>query len=205
MAQMERFLRPTPTIDSDNPNITEKAQKLIQGQQPIAEKARSIFYFVRDEIKYNPYMISENIEDHRAGKILETREGFCVQKAVLLAALARAVDIPARLRLADIRNYLVPDKLQKLMQTNLFVYHGYNELYIDGKWVKATPTFDLNMCQDNRLIPVEFDGKNNATFHPYNLDGKLHIEYVNDHGWYDDVPFDDMFKAIFETYGPRTD
>jgi len=44
--------------------------------------------------------------------------------------------------------------------TNLFTHHGYDELYIEGRWVKATPTMDLKMCQEEGIIPVEFDGKN---------------------------------------------
>ena len=29
------------------------------------------------------------------------------------------------------------------MGTDLFVYHGYAELFLDGKWVKATPAFNV--------------------------------------------------------------
>lgn len=87
------------------------------------------------------------------------------------------------------------------MGTNLFSYHGYTELYIKGTWVKATPAFDLKMCQENRIIPVEFDGQNDAIFHSHNLDGKLHIEYVKDHGYREDVPVDEILAAWEKHYG----
>ncbi|MCK4331944.1 MAG: transglutaminase domain-containing protein, partial [Dehalococcoidia bacterium] len=145
MDPMKRYLRPTPTFDCDNDSIKGKAQNLTKGQEKVADKAKSLFYFVRDEIKYNIYVLSDLPEYYRASRILEVGEGFCIQKAVLLATLARAVSIPTRLHLAAIRNHLTPDKLKELMGTNLFPSHGYAELYIEGKWVKATPAFDLKM------------------------------------------------------------
>jgi len=50
---------------------------------------------------------------------------------------------------------------------------------------------------------VEFDGKNHAVFHSHNLDGKLHIEYVRQHGHYEDVPLDDMIDAVVQAYGSK--
>jgi len=195
---MERYLKPTPIIDSDSEVIKAKAKSLTEGKDEIIEKAKSIFYFVRDEIKYNPYT---PIFPLNASATLERGYGFCVHKAVLLAALARAEQIPARLGFADVRNHFVPEKLAKLMRTDIFACHGYTELYLEGKWVKATPAFDLKMCQENRIIPVEFDGKNHAIFHPYNLDGELHIEYVKEYGTYEDVPLEECFKAWVQAYG----
>ena len=122
-------------------------------------------------------------------------------KAVLLAALARSVDIPSRLCFATIRNYLVSDKARDVLGGNLVPTHGYAELYIEEKWVKATPVFDIEMCQKNRLIPVEFDGRNDAKFHVHNLDGKLHIEYIHEYGCYDDLPFKKIVQLRTEFIG----
>jgi transglutaminase-like putative cysteine protease len=201
MNDIERYLRSSPTIDSDNDSIKQKAVALTKSEQTAADKAKRLFYWVRDIIKYNPLVPLEIFEDYRASKTLKRGEGFCVEKAAVLAALARAVGIPARLHLADIRNHLVSDRLREVMGTNLFSYHGYTELYISGKWVKATPAFDLTMCQANRIVPVEFDGKNDAIFHSHNLDGQLHIEYVADHGCRVDVPVDEIIAAWEQHYG----
>jgi transglutaminase-like putative cysteine protease len=201
MNDIERYLRSSPTIDSDNDSIKQKAVALTKSEQTAADKAKRLFYWVRDIIKYNPLVPLEIFEDYRASKTLKRGEGFCVEKAAVLAALARAVGIPARLHLADIRNHLVSDRLREVMGTNLFSYHGYTELYISGKWVKATPAFDLKMCQKNRIIPVEFDGQNDAIFHSHNLDGQLHIEYVADHGCRVDVPVDEIIAAWEQHYG----
>ncbi len=201
MNRMEKYLKPTTTIDSDNPSIKEKALNLTRGKHDAADKAKSLFYWVRDEIKYNPFLAIEFSKNFRASEILERKQGFCIEKAALLAAFARAVGIPSRLHFADIRNHLVSDKLLKVMESNLFRYHGYTELYINGKWVKATPAFDLKMCRKNRIIPVEFDAQNDAILHSHNLDGKLHIEYIGDRGYHEDVPVEEIVAAFDKYYG----
>jgi transglutaminase-like putative cysteine protease len=198
---MEKYLRPTSTIDCDTKSIREKAEDLTKGQEEVTDKAKSLFYFVRDEVKYSPFMLSDKPEDFRASATLNREKGFCIQKAVLLAALARDVGIPARLLFAAIRNHLLSGKIKELMRGNLFPSHGYDELYIEGKWVKAAPTFNLKMCQENRLVPVEFDGRHNAILPAHNLDGRPHIEYVEDRGCYDDLPLDKIIAWRIQDLG----
>lgn len=200
--QVERYLRPTPIIDCDSASIQDKKRNLTKGRQDIIEKARSLFYFVRDKIKYNMY-VSKSLPEHfRASNILSRGEGYCVQKAVLLTALARAAGIPAALGFARLRNNLLLEKTVKRLGTNIFPFHGYAALYLDGKWVKATPAFDLKMCEKNRIIPVDFDGKSDAMFHSHNRDGKLHIEYLADLGhYYDDLPLDRLRGTLIQHFG----
>ena len=124
---LDLYLKPTFVIDSDSEVVKKKATLLAEKYRSQREKAKVLFYFVRDEIKYNPYP-SHSVEDYRASKTLQRGEGYCVQKAVVLTALARAVGIPARLGFADIRNNLAPKDLVEIMGTNMFVYHGYFEL-----------------------------------------------------------------------------
>ena len=115
-----------------------------------------------------------------------------------MVALARAAGIPARLGCAKIRNHLVPPKVLEILKTDIFPWHGYAELYLGGKWVKATPAFDAKMCREQELLPVEFDGLSDARFHSHSLDGRPHIEYLLDRGPFDDVPLDEIRKALIE-------
>jgi len=204
MEQLDKFLGPTPAIDSDNESIRAKAVEVTKGLDTVSDKAGSLFFWVRDEIIYEPRVELEVLEGYRASRTLGRGKGFCVEKAALLAALARVVGIPARVHLADIRNHLIPEKLVKVMETNLFVCHGYSELYINGKWVKATPAFDRDLCREKRIRLVEFDAEEDAIFHSHNLDGELHIEYVKDRGYYADVPIDDIFASWMEVYGSES-
>ena len=198
---MEEYTKATPLIDSENESVKEKALALTRGQDDTIEKAKSLFYFVRDEIRYNAYLQRYLPEHFLASSTLSQGLGFCFPKAVLLVALARAVNIPARLRHAHIRNHLLPDKIVNLLGSNVLPDHGYAELYLEGKWIKATPSFDLRTCQENRIIPVEFDGKNDAKLHSHNQDGKLHIEYIKDCGHYADVPLDAIWEALTQVLG----
>ena len=195
---MEKYLEPTFTFDSDSEAIKAKARELTRGREDATDKAKALFYFVRDEISYNLYVKKHMPEHFQASNTYTRGKGYCVQKAVLLVALARASGIPARLGCAKIRNHLVPTKVLDILKSNIFPWHGYAELYLDGKWVKATPAFDLKMCQEHRLIPVEFDGVSDARFHSRNKDGKPHIEYLLDRGPFDDVPLDEIRKALIE-------
>jgi transglutaminase-like putative cysteine protease len=195
---LEKYLEPTFTFDTDSESIKEKSRELTEGLEDAVGKAKALFYFVRDEISYNIYVKKHMPEHFRASNTLARGKGYCVQKAVLLVALARAAGIPARLGCAKIRNHLVPPKVLEILKSNIFPWHGYAELYLEGKWVKATPAFDLIMCQENRLIPVEFDGLSDARFHPHNHDGSPHIEYLLDRGPFDDVPLDEIRKALIE-------
>lgn len=203
MEQLEKYLKPTPTIDCDNEAIREKAHDLIKNQRDTADKAKSLFYFVRDKIKYNMYVPFYLLEHYIASRTLQKGEGYCCQKAILMAALARAVGIPARLGYADIINYMLPKKFVEARKSNLIIYHGFAELFLNDRWVKVTPVFDLDMCQRHRFIPVDFDGKNDAKFHPINQDGKPHIEYVRERGSYEDIPLDEILNARKQGYEPR--
>lgn len=199
---LDLFLKPTFVIDSDSKTVKEKAALLTEKYNLQKEKARELFYFVRDEIKYNPYLSFNSfvLSDYCASKTLERGEGYCIQKAVVLTALARAVDIPARLGFADIRNHLVPEKLREMMGTNVFVYHGYSEFWLNSKWVKATPAFNIEMCSKFGIEPVEFDGVTDAIFHERSKKGELHIEYIKYHGTYADLPFEEIMQAFTDQY-----
>jgi transglutaminase-like putative cysteine protease len=189
MTGMEKYLQPSFTIDSDEPLVQKKAAELTKGKQAKKEKAISIFYFVRDQIKYNPYAGLTTLEEDKASATLRRGDGYCVQKAVLLAALARAASIPTRLGFVNVRNHLLPKEVTYVLKgDNIMQYHSYALLYINGKWLKATPSFDIALCREHNFIPVEFDGTQDAIFHLYNQEGKLHMEYIEDHGIYDEVP-----------------
>ena len=201
MPDVSPYLQPTYFIDADHPDILTLAKRLTKDTVDEAEKAKRLFYHVRDNIFYNPYAPFERREDYQAHVILKRGEGYCIQKAIVLAALARACGIPSRLRLADIRNHLVPPKLARMMETDIFYFHGYDELYLQWRWVKVTPTFDTRMCERLGLIPVEFDGQHPALFNSHTKNGRLHVEYVRQRGCFADFPFEEVLKGFHKLYG----
>jgi len=200
---MEDYLKPTSILDSDNPALKNKAREQTEGRKEIVEKARSLFYFVRDHIKYNPYLPRYLPEHFRASHTLTRGEGFCVQKASLLIAMSRAVGIPSRFHFVVLRNHLLPEKISELLVSDVIPDHAFAEFYLNGHWVGVTPAFDLETCQKYGIIPVEFDGKNEAKFHSHSQEGKLHIEYILDRGTYADVPVEEIHKWIIPELKPE--
>ena len=192
---IDKFLVPTSYMDCDSPSVKKKALELVQGITAQRDRAIRIFYAVRDGIKYTIYGKRSLQEHFRASYVLSAGEGYCVQKAILLVALARAASIPARLRLAAIRSHLMPKELLEKRGTNFVAYHGYTDLYLEGSWVKATPTFDIVSCGNAGLRPVDFDGQHDALLPTTTLNGKPHIEYVEDRGFFEEVPFDAIMEA----------
>jgi len=201
----EAYLRPTPVIDSNHPSVQAKSWELTRGVSGAARQAVNLFYFVRDEVRYNFYPPPLPPEEmFRASHTLEVREGFCIPKAILLIALARAAGVPGALGFADIRNHRLSEKARMIMGTTEIRLHGYAELYLDGRWVKVTPAFDRHMCEENRLVPVEFDGKSDAMLPARDADGAPHIEYLREryHGVRDVHP-QKLAEALMKAFEGR--
>lgn len=194
------YLEPTFFIDADAGSVQDMAAEIAGGLPDPAEKAKAIFYWTRDRIRYSPYAMSTDPADYKASSIIDRGIGWCVQKACVLAALLRAAGIPSRLGFADIRNFQTTAKLKNLMQTDIFFYHGYAELLINRKWLKATPAFNREMCEKFGHMPVEFDGHSNALLPETSLDGQPHITYINDRGTFADLPFEDLFATFHRKY-----
>ncbi len=199
---MESNLSATYYIDKNHPEISAFAALACKGQASDTDKALGLYYAVRDKIRYNPYSIEPEKRAMRASQILNKGEGYCVAKAVLLTACVRNQGIPARLGFADVKNHLNTKKLREMMGTDLFVWHGYSEIYLNDKWVKATPAFNLSLCQNFNVRPLEFDGINDSIFHPLDTQGNKHMEYITDHGSFSDLPWEQIVDACLKAY-PR--
>jgi transglutaminase-like putative cysteine protease len=196
---MKQYLESAGFIDSEHPAIKAFSSKHVKGTGD-RERAISLYYAVRDAIRYNPFLDFSDAQVFRASAVLAADEGFCVGKASLLAACARAAGIPARVGFADVKNHLTSPRLAETMGSDLFVYHGYTDLYLDGKWVKATPAFNLELCKRFRVKPLEFDGREDSIFHPFDQDNRRHMEYLRDRGTYADVPVEAIQQAFREAY-----
>jgi len=131
------YLDKTFFIDCDHLSVKEKSNELTANMEDARDKAIRLFYFVKDEIRYNIFTLRSTDACFKASHVLARREGYCVQKAVLLAALARAAGIPARLRFAEIRAHLTSPEIVAQRGSNVFLSHGLTDLQINGRWVKA--------------------------------------------------------------------
>lgn len=197
---MHASLSPARFIDSDHPLVIDFAERWRGASRDPREQAVSLYRAVRDEIRYNPYVFSADHDTLKASHALAAGESYCVPKALLLAACARHCGIPARIGLADVRNHLSTPRLIEMLRSEVFAMHGYTELFLEGRWVKATPAFNLALCRMFKVAPLEFDGRTDSVFHPFNAKGERYMEYLVDHGQFDDLPVELFFAHLRQCY-----
>jgi transglutaminase-like putative cysteine protease len=188
-------------VDSDHPAVAAFAATHAVGGTD-RERAVALYYAVRDGFRYDPYRTDVSITGMKASTVLAQGYGWCVPKATLLAALCRAAGIPARLGYADVRNHLSTERMRQSMATDVFYWHGFTEIWLEGAWRKATPAFNLGLCQKFGLLPLEFDGLADSIYHPFDAAGNRHMEYVGQRGSFDDVPLEEIM-ANFRLHYPR--
>lgn len=194
------YLEPTLYLDVDEPSVRAFGDKAVGQASDAIDKAVRLYCAVRDGFLYDPYSLTLTPEYYRASSTIARGQGNCISKAVVLAATARGAGIPARLGFADVRNHLVTQRLRAVMGTDVFYYHGFAELYLNGKWVKATPAFNIDLCRKFGVLPLEFDGRSDAIFHPFDSTNRRHMEYVNDRGHRADLPFEELCEALLRRY-----
>lgn len=195
------YLQATGFIDSEHAAIRDFARRTCATAAGERERAVALYYAVRDGIRYTPYLDFAAPETYRASCVLAKGVGFCISKAALLTAVARASGIPARLGFADVKNHLSTPRLIRLNGGDLMRWHAYTELWLAGRWVKATPAFNRELCSRFRVMPLEFDGADDSIFHPFDIDQRRHMEYVRERGVFADVPFTAIL-ATFRRHSP---
>ncbi len=200
MTTNDCYLTATEFIESDHSAVVRFATDRTAGATTALARAVLLFNAVRDEIAYDPYTSGVKAKIFRASTTLASARSFCVPKAILLAAACRAVGIPSRLGFADVRNHLASERILTLMQTDLFVFHGYTELLLNSRWVKATPTFDRGMCERFGVSPLHFDGHHDAVLHEFDRREEAFMEYVRERGHYPDLPLEEIIHAWKENY-----
>lgn len=196
----EQYLQPAEFVNSDSEEVITFAKKAIDGATDPVEKAVKLYYAVRDGFNYNPYDIDLNKEAMKASSLLKREYGYCVEKACLLAAVARVAGIPSRLGFAKVRNHIATEKLEERLRTNVLVFHGFTELFLDGKWVKATPAFNKSLCVKLNVDSLEFNGKEDSVFQSYSKEGGQFMEYLHDYGTFADIPRDLFISELKKHY-----
>lgn len=201
MGNFSKYLVTTETIESDHPDVVAYAKSKVNDRDSHLQQAVDLYYAVRDEFRYDPYQAWFDLEGFKASHTLSAGVGWCVPKAILYVAGCRALGIPARLGFADVRNHLSTERIRQLMKTDVFCWHGYASVYLKGKWVKATPAFNVELCTRFGLKPLEFDGYNDSIYHAFDQAGNKHMEYLRYRGEYADLPLAEMKETFDQIYG----
>lgn len=196
------YLGATGFFDIEHPAVRRFVDEAIGDARTERERAIRLFYAVRDRIRYDPYNLTYDPHDYKASSVIEAGRGWCVPKAGLLAACARAVGIPSAIGLADVVNHLTTDKLRERMGgVNVFYDHGYAAMYLEGRWLKAVPAFNIELCERFGVRPTEFDGRGDALYQEFDVHDQRHMEYLREHGTWSDLPLEQI-KADFARHYP---
>jgi hypothetical protein len=194
-----RCVGPTRFMDCDHPSIIARVRKLEVTDLPPAQRAVRLFEFVRDRITYE-FKAKLDAKDYIASTVLARGFGFCVQKAVLLCALARAAGVPAALAMTDVRDRSLPKKITDGMGTDILHHHGLAGFHLGGRWLTVDASLSPDVVHRKRYRPVEFDGRRDALLQRTTRTGRPHCEYIACHGLFEDLPFEEMMGAFREKY-----
>ncbi len=196
------YLRPGIYTDSDHPDILAYAQRITAEIDSPKAQAIALYRSIRDEFRYYPYHLILKPYALKASYLLSKDYGYCVEKSNLFAACLRALGIPAKLCYANVRNHLATEKVEDYLRTDLMVFHGFVDLFLEGKWVKATPVFNAQLCERLGVAVLDFDGENDAVFQESDKSGRPFMDYVHDYGCFADLPFE-LFVSELRRHYPH--
>lgn len=198
--ELSKCLEPTKYIDSAHPNIIALKDELIAESDSEQQKIVKLYLHVRDNWRYNPYKIDLRENEMKASAVIKRHDAYCIEKAVLYAALLRAAGIPAQIGFANVKNHIATEKLEALLKTNRMVFHGYTVVYFNNQWKVATPTFNKSLCKRLNVDVLEFSGVEDSMLQQYSKTGDKYMEYIHDYGHFVDIPRELMLSEFRKHY-----
>jgi transglutaminase-like putative cysteine protease len=196
----ENYLCATEFLDFEAESVQNIVRATVQNEMDDREKAVALYLQVRDGWLYDPYRLDFSRDGMPASQVAQRNSAYCIEKAILLAACWRAVGVPSRLFFANVKNHLATAKLEKILGTNVLVFHGAAEAYLNNKWVKATPAFNLSLCEKMSVPVLNFTGDEDSIFQEKEGNGRLFMEYVHTYGSFEEMPYELMTQELYKAY-----
>lgn len=200
--QTDEALCATEFLDSDSSIVQDYTRKVVGEERDPVKQIIKLYYAVRDKIRYEIYNIDMSREGMKASSIITNGTGFCIHKSIVFAAGSRYLGVPSRLVYDDVRNHISTAVLRDLIGGDIFRYHAHAEVYLNGRWVKSTPVFNLTLCYLFRVTPLDFDGINDSKLQPFDRAGNKYIEFLHNHGTFSDFPYDQCIRSL-KLHHPR--
>ena len=155
---LDPFIQPTVFLQSDHPEISRLAAKIVDGEKDARKAALRIKDWVYKEIAKEPTVSIPN-----ALEVLQTRKGDCNEHTVLFNALARAAGIPAKTVVGVV--YV----------RGAFYYHAWSEVWL-GQWVSLDSVLDQFPADATHIKFIE--GEIDRQIDILQLIGNLKIQVI---------------------------
>jgi len=137
------YLKSDKYIDFYDQSIQQKTKELFDLLSDEKEKIRTAYEYVRDEIHHSGDIDSERVTKS-ASEVLKYKEGICVAKSLLLAAILRYGGIPVGLCYQRLTKGDTPD--------TGYIIHGLNAVFLsnENKWIR------LDARGNNQNVNAQF-------------------------------------------------
>ena len=129
-ADLDRFLRPEPLLESDAPEVRAEAEKAAAGAPASRLRAERLLRHVNAILEKKP-----TVSLPSALEVLKTRIGDCNEHTALYVAMARSIGLPARVAVGLVH------------LRGAFYYHAWAEVWVEegrgtGLWLPVDPTLN---------------------------------------------------------------
>lgn len=186
----------TEFLDHRAELVSEFVSAVVSPHLTLREQAIKLYYAVRDTVRYEVYGADLSRTGLRASSVLRSGEGMCLHKSVAYATTLRAIGVPSRLVLTDVRNHLASPRLLALIGGDVFHQHCLTAVQLEGRWVRATPVFNRTLCRLYGIRELDFDGTVDSVHHAFDLQGRRSMEIVREHGEFEDLPYERVLTDL---------
>ncbi len=171
--QAAKYLKASTLCDIKDRQIRRLAVRAVGKAATPAEKADALRKFVTD------YVTDKGLDVAfaTASEVARSRQGDCSEHGVLLAALARAANLPARGVSGLVQ---IPEGTLGAGREGVFGYHMWTQVYIDGQWVDIDAALRQTDCDPTHIalaLPsLNDEGLIDSMLNLLPLLGRLEIE-----------------------------
>ena len=131
------YLRPNSLVNSDDPTVILHMRKAVGNQASPWDKAVAIEHWVAKNVQEKNF----NTAFAPAREVARNLSGDCSEHSVLVAAMCRAANIPARCVVGVVY----------VEKHGGFGPHMWNEVYVNKRWVAIDAAFDQSVVDATHL------------------------------------------------------
>ncbi|MBH5320665.1 transglutaminase domain-containing protein [Paenibacillus sp. GSMTC-2017] len=132
-----------------------KAQELTANKKTDEEKVKAVYNYIVTNIAYDDKLAASVSTDYLPSidRTLTDKKDICYGYSALFAAMLRSLDVPTKLVMGD--------------SEYVDVYHAWNEVYLNGKWVTIDTTVDAGFKKGNKKMDMLKDVSKYTTAKEY--------------------------------------